>query len=194
MTNDNENLALDWYLIEAWPGMMLTAKVEIALRRLEFLLPMTWRRAKVDGKDQPHASPRLPGNYAFVRLSSAPWDGEFLNEQASAVKTLRGVREVYKNASGSYSPARRDQIEGLRQIEAEEHREAGRAHPKTTLSRFKREARVRILRHDRFEGQEGEFLFSVRGEATVAMENGIKIDIPEFDLIEITKQARRRAG
>jgi hypothetical protein len=181
----------DWFLIESWPGLMLTAKVEIVAREVEFLLPLTWRRMKVDGRDQPHPTPRLPGNYAFVALPNDPMDQEIVNEQAAAIAGLRGVRRVFKNARGTYQATPKREIQALREIEAEEHREAGKARPKFAEQRFKPGAKVRILRHATFEGHTGEFLYSVRGQATLAMENGIRVPLPDCDIAEVGESLRR---
>lgn len=187
MTDKSESPS-NWFLMESWPGMMLTAKVEIVGRRVEFLLPETWRRAKVDGRDQPHSSPRLPGQYAFVQIF-----GSSIDEQIAALLTLRGVRTVFKNSLGRYARVPEWEIQALKEAAAAEHREAGKAKPKQTETRFKAGARVRIMRHPTAEGHVGEFLYSVRGQSTLAMENGIKMDIPEFDLAEVD-EPRRRAG
>ena len=188
-----EQTSWHWYLVESWGGMMLTAKAEIVGRGVEFLLPMTWRRAKVDGRDQPFATTRLPGNYAFVRLSSTS-DDTHLNDQAAALLTLRGVRTIYKNAAGHYAPVRKGEIQALRTAEAKEHLEAGKAKPKFTEARFKPGSKVRILRHPTAEGHVGEFLYTVNGVATLAMPGGVKFCIPECDLGEADRQATRMAG
>lgn len=184
MNSPNEALQRNWYLLEAWGGLMLTAKVEIIARKVEFLLPMTWARARVDGRDQPFSKPRLPGNYAFVCLSRDPRNDDLLNEQAATLTTLRGVRAVYKNAAGRYAAVPKWEIQALKEAEAEEHLEAGKAKPKTMEARFKAGAKVRIVRHETWNGQVGEFLYAVRGMATLAMGLGIKLQVPECDLAE----------
>lgn len=198
----NQDIRWDYFLIESWPGMMLTAKVETVSRGVEFLLPLTWRRAKVDGRDQPHSSPRLPGNYAFVRLGRVFESGkkdaaeihEHLNEQAAALTQLRGIKTVFKNAAGRYSHVPQVEIQALKEMEAQEHQEASRGKGKAIESRFKAGAKVRILRHATAEGHVGEYLYSYHGMATLAAGSGIKLTIPECDLVEAPAQAARMAG
>lgn len=202
MTDAKQHIRWDWFLIESWGGMMLTAKVEIVTRGVEYFLPMTWRRTKVEGRDQPHATARLPGNYAFVRLGrvfdsedkNAIEDPAYLNEQAAGLAQLRGVRTVFKNAAGRYSPVPRYEIHDLRKREAEEHQEASRGKGKTVESRFKPGAKVRILRHATAEGHTGEYLYTYHGLATIAVPGGIKFTIPECDLVEVPAQGVRMAG
>lgn len=175
----------DWYLLEAEPRNILLAKREIAARRAEVYIPMTWRRVKLEGRAVPHAEQRLPGNYAFVWLRTPP-DGHEHEHEASVVARLRGVRRVYTDHRGRYEPVRKSDIDYLKGVEAEEHYEAERGRQKDAVSRFKRGAKVRILRHDQsaFVGLVGEFLYSAHGEASVAMDNGMKIDALEMNLTE----------
>lgn len=196
--NENQNYRWDWFLLECQPGMMPTAKVEIIGRGVEFLHPKTWRRAFVEGRFMPVPEPMLPGRYAFVRLPCEPDDPKngLLNEQGSAVETLRGVRQVFKNSSRTtFAPVQRWEIQALKDREATEEREAGKAKPKFMEPRFKGGTTVRIVRHDRFAGHIGEFLYSVRGQATIAMENGIKLPVPDCDIVEVdAAQAKRLVG
>jgi hypothetical protein len=194
----NQNIRWDYFLIESWPGLMLTAKLEIVKRGIDFMIPQTWRRAKVDGRDQPHSSPRLPGNYAFVKLgrvyeSDAKDAAEVvshLNDQAAALAQLRGVKAVFKNASGNYSAVRKHEIQELKELEATEHQDASKGKGKTIESRFKKGTKLRVLRHPYLKDEIVEYLWSYHGEAKVATANGIKADIPEYDLIEAPAQAR----
>ncbi len=184
-----------WYLISAEPGMMPTAQVEIVARGVDFLLPQTWRRVLVEGHHKAVPAPLLPGGYAFVRLQNDPEDDLLVNEQAAAVKGLRGVREVYKNAQGSYSPVRKDEIQALRDLDALEYREACKTRPKFAKQKFQAGASVRIVRHATAEGHVGQFLYSVRSLATLSMGNGIKMSVPDCDIVQITKgDAVRLAG
>lgn len=186
----------DWYLLEAeqGQGMMLTAKQEIVARGLDFLLPMSWRRRLVEGQHKPVPEPRLPGRYAFVSLPSDPDRPEVLNAQAAAVIALHGVRDIFKNARGAYATVPKWEIQALRDADAEEHREAAKAKPKFTEPRFKQGTMVRVVRHAIYEGQIMEFVYSVRGQATLAFDNGIKVTIPDCDITEATGQRARMAG
>jgi transcription antitermination factor NusG len=187
----------NWYLLQSEPGAMTLAKKEIVARGVEFLWPRTWRRALVDGKMKPVPAPRLPGSYAFVCLSCVTSDSheELLNEQAAAIKALRGVRDVFKNASGHYAPVPNWEIQALKDIDAEEEHEAAKSSPKTTLPKFPAGSMVRILRHPNAQGHVGEYLYSVRGMATLAMAGGMKVSIPDCDITMITKgEAVRLAG
>jgi hypothetical protein len=188
-------LKTGWYLISAEAGMMPTAQVEIVGRGVEFLLPKTWRRALVDGHHKAVPAPLLPGGYAFVRLSMSEKDDQVLNEQAAAVKALRGVREVYKNAMGTYSPVRNWEIQALKDLDASEYREACKTRARVSEPKFPAGCHVRILRHATMQDRIGEFLYSVRGQATLAMDNGIKLPIPDCDIAQVTKgEAIRLAG
>lgn len=190
-------LRRNWYLMQSEPGAMTLAKKEIVARGVEFLWPRTWRRALVDGKMKPVPSPRLPGSYAFVCLSCFPDDpGErLLNEQAAAVKALRGVRDLFRNATGHYSAVPNWEIQALKDIDALEEHEAAKSAPKTSLPKFTPGSMVRILRHSTAEGHVGEYLYSVRGMATLAMSNGIKMSVADCDLTMISKgEAVRLAG
>jgi len=188
-------LKSNWYLIGAEGGMMPTAQVEIVARGVEFLLPLTWRRALVEGHHKAVPAPRLPGGYAFVRLPYDPEDELLLNGQAAAVKALRGVREVYKNARGHYSAVPNWEIQALKDVGAEEYREACKTRPKFAEQKFLAGASVRIVRHATAEGHVGEFLYSVRSMATISMGNGIKMSVPDCDIVQITKgDAIRLAG
>lgn len=189
-----QNYEWDWYLIETEPGAMLTAKVEIIGRGVEFLLPMVWRRKLVEGSYKPVPEPRLPGRYAFIRLPRDPLDQDVLNGQAAAVIGLRGVRDVFKNSRREYATVQKWEIQGLKDADAEEHREASKAKPKFSEPLFRAGARVRVVRHPNYEGQVLEFLFSVRGQATLAFDNGIKVEIPENDIIETSAVRQRLAG
>jgi len=192
----------DYFLIESWGGMMLTAKIEIVKRGLEFYLPLTWRRAKVDGRDRAHPENLMPGNYAFVRLArgfssdrkDAAEDTAYINDQASALAQLRGVRAVFKNARGAYSPVPRREIQALKDREAQEHQEASRGKGKVQETRFKPGTKVRIVRHATAEGHVGEYLYSYHGSATLAMPGGVKFTIPECDLVEAPVQSTKMVG
>jgi uncharacterized protein YjlB len=176
----------NWYLIQSDPRMMELAAAEITARGVEFLWPQTWRRVIVDGQPRAVPSARLPGNYAFVRLQYVPTDSDdtLLNDQAAAILSLRGVREVYRNARGHYSAVQAWEIQALKDVDAADRREAVKARPKFTNAQYKPGCAVRVLRGNA-EGQSGEFLFSVRGMATVAVGNGIKLSVPECDITEI---------
>jgi transcription antitermination factor NusG len=197
MADKKEEIRWNWYLLQSEPGAMTMAKMEIVARGVEFLWPRTWRRASVDGKMKAVPSPRLPGSYAFVRLPCLPEDGrqEMLNEQAAAVKSLRGVRDLFKNAMGHYSPVPNWEIQALKDIDAQEEHEAAKSSPKTKEPKFPAGSMVRILRHATAAGHVGEYLYSVRGIATLAMGNGIKMSVPDCDLTMISKgEAARLAG
>jgi transcription antitermination factor NusG len=190
-------IRLNWYLLQSEPGAMTMAKREIVARGVEFLWPRTWRRELVDGKHKPVPSPRLPGSYAFVCLPCEPSDRDrtMINEHVAAIKGLRGVRDVFKNASGHYAPVPNWEIQALKDIDAQEEHEAAKANPKTTEPKFPAGCMVRILRHATMSGHVGEYLFSVRGMATIALGNGIKMSVPDCDLTAITKgEAARLAG
>lgn len=190
-------ISYDWYLIDVHGGMMLTAQKEIIARGVEFFHPKSWRRAMVEGHYRPVPTSMLPGGYAFVALPSEPEDPdqEMINGQAGALKRLRGVHDVFKNSRGRYEKVRRNEIQALKDMEAEEHLEAGKTRPKFVEPKFQKGTMVRVLRHATVEGNVGEFLFSVRGLATLAMPNGIKFSVPDCDLAAITKgEAMRLAS
>jgi len=192
----NPNYRYDWYLLEAeaGQGMMLTAKQEIVARGVDFLLPMSWRRKLVEGQHRPVPEPRLPGRYAFVHLPSDPANPDILNAQAAAVIALHGVRDIFKNARGAYATVPKWEIQALKDADAEEHREAAKAKPKFAEAKFKKGTVVRVVRHALYEGQIMEFLYSVRGQATLAFDNGIKVSIPDCDITEAMAHRARLAG
>ena len=176
----------NWYLIQSEPNMMETAQSEIIARGVDFLWPQTWQRKIVDGKPLVLGKARLPGNYAFVRLQCVPTDADdtLLNDQAAAILSLRGVREVYRNARGHYSAVPAWEIQALKQIDADERRDAAKSRPKFRETRFQSGKPVRIKRGNA-EGQIGTFLYSVKGMATITVGNGIKISVSDDDLSEI---------
>lgn len=205
----DRNLLWSWYLIEAHAGMMLVAQAEIISRGVEFLRPMTWRRGRVVFAEQngsippisaknshvmPVPSPRLPGNYAFVRLPTELGDPDTLAEQAAIVKGLRGVREVFKNAKGMYARVPQWEIDALKKADADEELEAGKAKPRVMAPKFEAGTLVRVVRGEMFEGMVGEFLYAVRGQAAIALPNGIKVPVSECDLARDTSDQARLAG
>lgn len=199
MADENEEIRWNWYLLEAEGGSesVALAQKEIVAHDVGFLWPKTWRRERVDGKFRPVPYPRLPGSYAFVQLPCQPNDPhrEMINEHVAEVLKKRGVRRVFKNAEGHYAPVRNWEIQALKDLGAEEEHEAAKASPKTKEPKFPAGSKVRILRHAKFEGRVGEFLYSVRGIATLAMDNGIKLPVPDCDIALISKgEAARLAG
>ena len=193
-----DEIVFHWYLIAADTGMMPTAQFEIVTRKVGWLLPKMWRRALVDGQFRPVSSLRLPGNFGFVELPKIKGDPleTLLNEKAAAVEALRGVRKVYTNAAGRYSRVPADEIQYLKDQEAADYKEACKSKPKFAAPKFPPNTTVRILRNERYAGYVGEYLYSLRGMATIAMPNGIKLPpIPDCDIVQITKgEAVRLAG
>ena len=185
-------LEWNWYLLEVWPRMMETAEVEIVGRDVEFYCPQTWLRKRVENSYQAVPSPLLPGNYAFVRLSSDPTDPAHIGDQIDAIHHMRGVHRVLKGAGGNWAKVHLWEINDLKHREAETKREASRANGRITPAKFKPDTPVRIMGNGNFEGLIGKYLWSARGMATVALENGIRTSIPEIDLCEISDHVMRR--
>lgn len=190
-------LRWDWYLIEVWGGMMDTARCEIVAHGVDFERPDTWRREKlVSGQHAAVPYPRMPGNYAFVRMACDPSRYDYLREQAAALLSLRGVRHIFRSAGAGdrFAVVPRGEVQALRDADAADRKAAASARWKATEVRFKAETVVRIIRHASAEGHTGIFAYSVKGMATITMSNGAKLSLPECDLAEVTGEASRNVA